>query len=548
MKKLFTLLLLSLTTLAFHSKGQSTVTCNLQAKFSFERDPLTPNKVKFTNLSTPATDIKVVKWIFGDGTSSTELNPYHVYTKSGLYKVCLIVKKDYDCTKEVCMELQIQIPPPATCNFTVNFAWQANSTEANKIHFTNLSTHLEATDEIKWTFGDGTFSTDVNPTHTYNAPGTYNVCIRVKKNTAAGTTSCVKEICKQVVVQKECRLEANFSFEADAINKNKIYFKNTSTSATAVNHVQWSFGDGTFSNSISPEHVYAHPGTYRVCLNIYNTNTCYREICKTVEIKNSEINCLDISKFTFTRTTANCLEFKFIPAVQNPDWKYVWSFGDGTGSTNMNPSHVYPRQGKYTAYLTIYKSSNCVSTFSKIIETGACIPCHDIWAKFKYQRESYFSNRVYFYSVSNYPIASQKWTITKLSSGAVPVTLNQNNPVYIFNEPGDYRVCLRAVTKEGCVKEYCEVIRIASSNTNCVLPVYPNPAHSQVSINAYLTQPSVIHVYIYNSMNILVKRKDQSGYIGDNVVTTNIEGLVTGWYIIKVMYGNRVCYSRFQKT
>ena len=55
------------------------------------------------------------------------------------------------------------------------------------------------------------------------------------------------------------------------------------------------------------------------------------------------------------------------------------------------------------------------------------------------------------------------------------------------------------------------------------------------------------HTFNLNSLNILVKHKDQQGNTGTNTVTTNIEGLVPGWYTIKVMYGNRVCYAKFQK-
>ena len=86
-----------------------------------------------------------------------------------------------------------------------------------------------------------------------------------------------------------------------------------------------------------------------------------------------------------------------------------------------------------------------------------------------------------------------------------------------------------------------------SANTECSLIAYPNPATNNVNVGVSLTSPEIIHVYIFNSLNILVKQKDQQGNTGTNIVTTNIEGLVPGWYTIKVIYGNRVCYSKFQK-
>ena len=520
------------------------ITCNLKAGFTFERDSSQSNKIRFKNTSAPTTDLKTVKWSFGDGTYSSDLNPSHVYASSGLYNVCLLVQRDSACKSEFCGNVQVQVPP-APCNFEAYFAWHADSIQLSKIYFLNLTSHFEKSDSIRWTFGDGTSSYDVNPTHVYSAPGTYTVCIRIKRNTTlAGAAPCVREFCKQVIVVAECRLEASFTATLDSANRNKVHFKNTSTPGTAAAYVQWSFGDGTSSNEANPDHEYAKPGTYNVCLKIASSNTCYREKCRTVEIP--EVNCLDISKFSFTRSTVNCLEFKFIPAIQNPAWKYVWTFGDGTGSTDISPSHVYPRVGNYTVFLTVYRSSSCVSTSYKVAETGACFSCNNIWVKYEYKRETSVSNKIYFHALSNYPILSQTWTITKLNlTGATTVTLSQNNPDFTFNEPGDYRVCLRAITYGQCIKEYCEVIHIGQGD--CVLNAYPNPTTNQVAVSIPLTAPEIIHVYIFNSLNILVKQKDQQGIIGNNVVTTSVEGLVPGWYTIKVVYGNRVCYGKFQK-
>ena len=531
----------------------TTPTCSLHAKFSFAKDASQPNKINFTNLSYPSADVHYAKWTFGDGTYSYDINASHVYTTSGTYTVCLIVFTSTNtatgCQRDSCAQIHMEVaPPPPPCNLEANFTWYAETVHLNNIHFGNLSSHFEAHDSIWWSFGDGSYSTEGSPIHTYANAGTYNVCIRVKKYNPTLGTSCVKEICKQVTVLNECRLEASFTFEADATNKNKIYFKNTSTPATAAVNLLWSFGDGATSTSPNPDHTYAHTGIYNVCLRISGSTTCYREICKTIEIKEPEINCNDISKFTFTRSTVNCLEFKFTPTVQNTAWKYVWSFGDGTGSTDITPSHVYPRSGNYTVYLTVYRSSTCVSTSYKVAETGNCFSCSNIWVKYEAVRTSSISNTVYFHALSNYPILTQTWVITKLTANiSTPVTLTQNNPVYTFSEPGDYRVCIRAVTYGNCVKEYCEVIHITVANTACTLSLYPNPATNQVTVGIQLTGPEMIHVYIFNSLNILVKQKDQQGNTGNNNVTTNIEGLIPGWYTIKVIYGNHVCYSKFQK-
>ena len=440
--------------------------CNLHALFSFERDPLQPNKVYFKNISTPSADILYVKWNFGDGTGSSDFSTSHVYTTSGLYTVCLTIGKNPNtsssCFRDTCIKVQVQIPQPLVCNMIAYFAWHADSSQFNKVHFNNLTPNFSANDTIRWTFGDGSFSNDINPNHVYANAGLYNVCIRVKK---AGRDNCVKEYCKQVTVTKE-----------------------------------------------------------------------------------PEISCNDLSKFNMSRSTVNCLEFKFVPVNSNPNWKYVWTFGDGTSSTAVSTAHVYPHSGNYTVKLTVIRSSACSSATTIIAETGNCFSCNNIFVKYEYRSETSSPNKIYFHAISNALIQSEKWTITKLTiASSSPVVISTANPSYTF-EPGEYKVCVRVVTAGGCVKEYCSVISIHSPYNECNLSAYPNPAHNQVTVSLPLALPTVMHLYIYNSVNNLMLQKEQQGNTGVNNIQVNIESLVPGWYTIKVIYGNRVCYIRFQKT
>jgi hypothetical protein len=55
----------------------------------------------------------------------------------------------------------------------------------------NTSTFVE----YNWNFGDGSTSTEANPTHTYNDYGTYNVCLKIKDS-----NGCCAEICKEIVL------------------------------------------------------------------------------------------------------------------------------------------------------------------------------------------------------------------------------------------------------------------------------------------------------------------------------------------------------------
>ncbi|MEP6615630.1 MAG: PKD domain-containing protein [Ginsengibacter sp.] len=524
----------------------SGVICDIHPAFSFETDSTHQGVVHFKNLSTPLTGITAFKWYFGDGTFSDDIDPAHTYTTAGTFKVCLVVQKDDSCKRYYCTDLKVaEIKTP--CDLVAYFAWHPDSVSPNTIHFQNFSKPFEAVDSITWSFGDGHYTNEINPAHQYPLPGTYNVCIRVKKHSTPGTVDCVKEFCKQVVVKEMCTLKADFEFEADSSNKRLVYFNSKSTPLTTVLHSLWTFGDGTSSDLLNTHHTYAHEGSYTVCLKISAGTSCYSQVCKTVEIPKTG-SCNDLSKFNIKRSTANCYEFKFIPITPDPGSKYAWTFGDGTGSLNTSPSHVYAHEGKYIVFLTVYTSENCAYTSYQVVETGNCTDCSHVWLKFQDKRESYYSNRIYFHASSNAQILSQSWTITKLPFGtSAPITFSQENLVYVFSGAGDYNVCVKVKTAGGCVKEYCQVLHIEIPHSYCTLTAYPDPAMDQVNINVQLTQSAMIHVYVFNSLNVLIRQEEHSGIAGNNKITIGTGSLVPGWYTLKIISGDRVCYSRFQK-
>ncbi len=528
-------------------------TCNVQPAFVWRADSSQYNKIYFTNTTINLQPGDSIRWIFGDGTFSNDLNPTHIYAQPGVYNACLSIRRfipgtTISCAREYCLNILVTTP----CNLTVNFSWTTDSLQQNKIRFNNLSTPLANTDSIRWTFGDGTSSSDVNPTHVYAQPGIYTVCLRVKKNgTTPAGTACVREICKTVVVQAPpCTIQPNFTWTIDSSNNRLVYFSNLTQVPAANATAKWNFGDGTTATSWNASHQYAQTGTYIVCLTVQTSNTCIRTICDTIIVAPVAPPCSQMAAFSFTRSTSDYQTYLFTPAYTNPALTYTWTFGDGTGSQQMSPLHRYTQPGTYTVCLTVFRNSNCVATSCKQVSILPQVICDSIRVTYVTQRDAFMPNKVYFYAVSNFPILQQKWTITRLpaTSSQIPVTLYQNNPVYIFQDSGTYRVCLRAVTLGGCIKEYCQNITITQvPPQQCQLVAYPNPTQGVVNVNVQLTQPQMIYAYVYSAQNILVKQKQQQGTTGNNVVSLNVGDLVPGFYTIRLVYGNRVCYAKFQK-
>jgi PKD repeat protein len=113
-------------------------------------------------------------WDFGDGETSTDPNPTHMYDQDGIYSVSLTVtddnsETDIDTTSAVIDDL----------NPVANFSVSPTSGPASPtVTFTDSSTSYDGLDMWLWDFGDEIVSNEQNPTHTYQE-GTYNVSLTV---------------------------------------------------------------------------------------------------------------------------------------------------------------------------------------------------------------------------------------------------------------------------------------------------------------------------------------------------------------------------------
>ena len=123
-----------------------------------------------------------------------------------------------------------------------------------EIQFTNNSDNATA---FKWSFGDGTTSTEVSPKKSYQTSGIFNVTLT---STGAGGTTLSNA---SITVKPAC----SFTVENEnaLINTTPVQFTNGSKGASSY---QWSFGDAGNSTSTAqnPSFQYNTPGTYTVTL------------------------------------------------------------------------------------------------------------------------------------------------------------------------------------------------------------------------------------------------------------------------------------------
>lgn len=127
----------------------------------------------FTNSSTGAT---TYLWDFGDGNTSTEVSPTHVYATHGIYTVTLTATNEANLSSELSKNIDIQAP------VTADFTFQVDPNDYRTYMFMDAS---EGAVELLWEFGDGFQFTGMNPTHTYAEDGIYDVTLTAYSITGA---------------------------------------------------------------------------------------------------------------------------------------------------------------------------------------------------------------------------------------------------------------------------------------------------------------------------------------------------------------------------
>lgn len=373
-----------ITTLLFALLLGGSLYSNAQCKADFQYFA-SCNTVQFYDSSFTSGVTNTYSWNFGNGMNGYTQNPTITYSKTGTYKVTLIVTALDSARKVVCADtVQKTIVISSKC-CKANFSYQISGLD---VYFYNYSTPGST---ATWDFGDST-STGLSP-HTYKKAGTYTVCLKITDS--SGT--CSDSICKTITV-KSSSCNASFTWSQPDSTKNEIVFTNTSTPSSGLFH-SWNFGDQSGSSSKSPKHTYTTGGTYRVCLSIYDsTRSCTKTICKTITVKGKSCK----AAFNYTNAGNNIVYFG---NTGSRGGQYSWSFGDGRSSTDFNPKHQYSKPGKYTVCLTVTDSANsCTDSVCQTIMVDS-VSCD---ATFTYTLDT-TNNKVTFAPTSTDTSLSHSW-------------------------------------------------------------------------------------------------------------------------------------------
>ncbi|GJM35465.1 MAG: hypothetical protein DHS20C18_44660 [Saprospiraceae bacterium] len=318
------------------------------------------NAITFVNQSFQENFIDVLEWRFdinGTNQSFTDWSPTVVFPGVGQYEGVLILNPNTDCGDTA--KIYVNVFPDIDADFS--FAY--DTCVAGPVEFTDLSTTGSCCMVgWEWNFGDGESAQIPDPSHLYRIPGDIPVSLTVRD-----TNQCEDEITKILHYYPVPNLIVIAPSEFIGCVPADIFFDNLSFPIDDTYDIDWDFGDGGSSDSISPTHIYETDGVYTVSVSIISPIGC-----ETDTVFNDLITVLPspIAGFDYSPDDPSILE----PEIRFSDessgaLRWNWDFGDGSaGSVLANPTHTYRDTGMVQVMQVVTHPSGCQDTLIRFLD------------------------------------------------------------------------------------------------------------------------------------------------------------------------------------
>ena len=304
--------------------------------------------VAYVNTSTyNGTDPINYKWSVDNVLLSANGNFTHRFTVlpaallPKVFDVSLIVSNTVGCSDTASATLQMN--PLAKAQFTIS---NPNDCVPFKPVIINASAY---TSSYTWLLNGVTVSNVANPNIAITQSSTPYVLTLVANN----VYGC-KPDTMSVSFTSRARPGAAFSL-SDTLGCTGILNVATNNTTTNASSYTWNWGDGTPNSFLNhPTHLYTNNGQYLITL-VASDGVCTdttEQLVKVsvkpvVDFAADQILTCDTAKVHFTNLSTNAAN-------------YVWSFGDGTTSTAINPTKNYPPNSiPYTVKLVASSNFGC---------------------------------------------------------------------------------------------------------------------------------------------------------------------------------------------
>lgn len=285
------------------------------------------------------------KWLVNGNLLSTIPAWKGIMPKKGTNTVTLIVSSQFQCTDTI--GKQVIVMPSPRADFDVGLACFDVETK-----FFNKSKDTAGLNvQYQWSFGDGRFSTEVNPVNNYQNAGEVMVALRVTANNGCSNR-------KDSLVVVKVKPNAKFTYSG-ACDGQGVVFTNYSEQSDGPLRYEWDFGDGFTSSLHSPVHAYRvnKPTTFLVSLRVSADD----QSCADIRTEPVTIAPMPDCDFKAIQSVTDRTVWRFEPMqIDSQNHDYTWIFVGSGASTNAAPVHRFEyTETNYRVIIRIVNSEGC---------------------------------------------------------------------------------------------------------------------------------------------------------------------------------------------
>ena len=292
-------------------------------------------------------DADSLRWLFGDGESSTQDSPTYTFQDTGCYTTYLI-RFFNGCTDTFKLDPCIKVHPLPEPQISIS---QHIVCELPHLALIEGQSSIQGS-ELHWTASiNGKDTSFVGPIHhiPINGFGTYPIELQ-----AISPNGCASSLVNDILEVKP--FEASLPFLGpQGCAPATILLSDSIISEIPIDHYSWNIsGPNTniTSNDASPNVLLSEAGEYNVSLVVTSDLGCQDTLFASEYIRlgsrpevEFDANPLDTCAFTV---------FEFFDLSSNNVNEWMWEFGDGDTSYLQNPTHMYQDTGFYTVSLTSF--------------------------------------------------------------------------------------------------------------------------------------------------------------------------------------------------
>jgi len=315
--------------------AQSGLSVNFNADYTTGCGPL---KVKFTDLSIPPANDNIIswQWDFGDGGTSAQNNPTHIYSADGYYTVRLTAITNTGIINSALKTSYIAVG---------NFLSVKLGNDTAICSGTNVTLDAGNTN-VSWLWSNGATTQTISA-----GQGTWSVTVTQRGCTASDT----------IVIGTSAPLSSQLSYKMlTSCLPVAVQFTDISIACpgNTINKWLWNFGDGTTSTLQNPIHSYTNTGSFTVKLTVTTAGNLSNTRSKSIFITNGTPPVVNLGN-----DTTVCQNAGFALDAANAGATYQWNTNQTTQTITVSKTGTYWVAvnkngciGKDTALITVNPS------------------------------------------------------------------------------------------------------------------------------------------------------------------------------------------------